>query len=114
MIESSSVAPNCRFCGGSLFDFLDLGTSPLCESYVGKDRLNTLERFYPLAAYVCSNCFLVQLQEYVAPEEIFTEYPYFSAFSDAWLAHAHDYVEAMTVKLRLGPESRVIELGSND
>jgi SAM-dependent methyltransferase len=104
----------CRFCGGSLFDFVDLGMSPLCESFISKDRLDAPERFYPLAAYVCGACFLVQLEEYVAPEEIFTEYAYFSAFSDAWLRHAQRYVDVIVEKLRLGPASRVIELGSND
>ena len=117
MTDSSlkvGVGTNCRFCGGILFEFVDLGMSPLCESFVPKDRLNTFEPFYPLAAYVCGECFLVQLEEYVAPEEIFTEYAYFSAFSDAWLSHARRYVEVMTEKLGLGPASRVIELGSND
>jgi SAM-dependent methyltransferase len=104
----------CRSCGGSLAEFVDLGMSPLCESYVAKDQLNSMEPFYPLAAYVCRDCLLVQLQEYVAPEHIFSEYAYFSAFSDAWLDHARRYVETMTERLGLGPASRVIELGSND
>jgi SAM-dependent methyltransferase len=104
----------CRFCGGSLFDFVDLGMSPLCESFVPEDRLNVAERFYPLVAYVCGSCFLVQLEEYVAPEEIFSEYAYFSGFSDAWLRHAQCYVDMVVEKLRLDPASRVIELGSND
>lgn len=104
----------CRFCGGFLAGFVDLGMSPLCESYIARDQLNSMEAFYPLAAYVCRDCLLVQLQEYVAPEHIFAEYAYFSAFSDAWLDHARRYVEAMTVRLGLGPASRVIELGSND
>lgn len=104
----------CRFCGESLFSFVDLGMSPLCESFVRKDRLNSSERFYPLAAYVCGACFLVQLEEYVAPEEIFTEYAYFSGFSDTWLSHAQRYSSVMIEKLRLGSASRVIELGSND
>jgi SAM-dependent methyltransferase len=105
---------NCRFCGGPLAEFVDLGMSPLCESYLAKDQLNSMEPFYPLAAYVCRDCLLVQLQEYVAPEHIFSEYAYFSAYSDAWLDHARRYVEAMTERLGLGRESRVIELGSND
>src|SRR5262249_1898083 len=106
--------PACRFCNGPLHDFVDLGMSPLCESFLARDQLNTVEPFYPLAAYVCGECFLVQLQEYVAPEHIFTEYAYFSAFSDAWLDHARRYAEAMIEKLALGPSSRVMELGSND
>src|SRR5208283_3015897 len=104
----------CRFCGGSLAEFVDLGMSPLCESYLAKKQLNSVEPFYPLAAYVCRDCLLVQLQEYVAPENIFSEYAYFLAYSDAWLDHARRYVEMMTERLGLGPESRVIEIGSND
>src|ERR1700722_10185110 len=104
----------CRFCGGSLAEFVNLGMSPLCESYLAKDQLNSMEPFYPLAAYVCRDCFLVQLQEYVAPEHIFSEYPYFSPYSDAWLEHARQYVEMMIEKFGLGSKSRVIELGSND
>jgi SAM-dependent methyltransferase len=109
-----SNAGNCRFCGGSLAEFVDLGMSPLCESYLTKDQLNTMEPFYPLAAYVCRDCLLVQLQEYVAPKEIFSEYAYFSAYSDTWLDHARRYVEIMSKRLDLGPSNRVIELGSND
>src|SRR5271155_1728838 len=104
----------CRFCGGTLAEFVDLGMSPLCESYIAEDQLNSMEAFYPLAAYVCHECLLVQLQEYVAPEHIFSEYAFFSAYSDAWLDHARRYVETMTERLGLGPASRVIELGSND
>jgi SAM-dependent methyltransferase len=105
---------NCRFCGGPLADFVDLGMSPLCESYVSRDQLNAMEPFYPLAAQVCRDCLLVQLQDYVAPEHIFSEYAYFSAYSDAWLEHARRYVAMITARLGLGPESRVVELGSND
>jgi SAM-dependent methyltransferase len=104
----------CRFCGGSLAEFVDLGMSPLSESYLTIDQLNTMEPFYPLAAYVCRDCLLVQLQEYVAPKKIFSEYAYFSAYSDSWLDHARRYVEAMSKRLSLGSASQVIELGSND
>ena len=105
---------NCRFCGGALAEFVDLGMSPLCESYLTNDQLNTMEPFYPLAAYVCPDCLLVQLQEYVAPKEIFSEYAYFSAYSNSWLDHARQYVEAMSRRLGLDLASQVIELGSND
>jgi 2-polyprenyl-3-methyl-5-hydroxy-6-metoxy-1,4-benzoquinol methylase len=105
---------NCRFCGGELVPSVDLGMSPLCESFLSSDQLNSMEAFYPLAAYVCRDCLLVQLQEYVAPEHIFSEYAYFSAFSDSWLDHARRYVERVTERFGLGPSSRVIELGSND
>ena len=104
----------CRFCGGHLVEFVDLGMSPLCESFLAKSQLNTMEPFFPLAASVCRECLLVQLQEYVTPEHIFTEYAYFAAFSDAWLEHARRYVETITAKYGLGAKSQVIELGSND
>lgn len=104
----------CRFCGGTLVDFLDLGMSPLCESYVAENQLRASERFYPLDVRICSGCLLVQLQEYVAPKDIFSEYAYFSSFSDAWLDHARCYAETMSESLRLGPSHRVIEVGSND
>jgi len=104
----------CRFCGGALTRFVDLGMSPLCESFLGAEQLDSVERFYPLVAYVCGHCFLVQLHDYVSPKEIFTEYAYFSAFSETWLAHAQSYVGQMTQRLSLSASSRVIELGSND
>src|SRR5262245_56895322 len=83
----------CRFCGAELrHTFVDLGMSPLCESYVEASRVNAMEAFYPLRVYVCEQCFLVQLQEYVTPEDIFTESAYFSSYSDSWLAHCRDSV----------------------
>ena len=99
--KGTSVQKKCRFCGGALFDFVDFGMSPLCESFVPECRLNAAERFYPLIAYVCGSCFLVQLEEYVSPEEIFSEYAYFSGFSDAWLKHAQGYVDMIMERLRL-------------
>jgi len=113
-MNADTQTARCRFCGGALTDFLDLGMSPPCESLITREQLNEMERFYPLAAHVCGECFLVQLQEYVTPAEIFTEYAYFSAFSDAWLEHARRYADTMTKRLGLGPTSRVVELGSND
>lgn len=108
-------APRCRFCSAPLAQtFVDLGMSPLCESFLDFDHLNQMEPFYPLHAYVCGQCFLVQLQEYVAPVEIFSEYAYFSSYSDSWLAHAKAYVETMQHNLDLGPRSLVVELASND
>jgi SAM-dependent methyltransferase len=88
--------------------------SPLCESFLTRDQLNAMESFYPLVTALCRDCHLVQLEEYVAPEQIFSEYAYFSAYSTAWLAHARAYAETMIEKLRLGRASRVIEVGSND
>src|SRR2546430_2535821 len=78
--------PGCRFCGTKLeHTFVDLGMSPLCESFLPGDHLNQMEEFYPLHAYVCGNCFLVQLEAYVTPEHIFSDYAYFSSYSDSWL-----------------------------
>jgi hypothetical protein len=105
----------CRFCGASLKDtFVDLGMSPLCESYVPQDALNQMEPFYPLHVWVCRECLLVQLDEYVTPEHIFTEYAYFSSFSTAWLKHAQEYTAMAAKRLNLGPQSFVVELASND
>jgi SAM-dependent methyltransferase len=105
----------CRFCGTNLeHRVVDLGMSPLCESYVAAEDLDGMEMFYPLHVWVCHRCFLVQLNEYVAPEEIFTEYAYFSSFASSWLAHARDYVAMITDRLGLGADSFVVELASND
>ena len=105
----------CRFCGTPLnHTFVDLGMSPLCESYVTREQLNQVERFYPLHVQVCDQCFLVQLEQYVSAEDIFTEYAYFSSFSDSWLQHAADYVEMIVKRLGLGKESLAVELASND
>lgn len=107
--------PRCRFCEEPLkHTFVDLGMQPLCESFVGLDQLNKMEPFYPLYTYVCSNCFLVQLEEYVAPEEIFSEYAYFSSYSEYWLRHAKNYVSMIIEKLGLNANSKVVEIASND
>jgi C-methyltransferase C-terminal domain/Putative zinc binding domain/Methyltransferase domain len=107
--------PACRFCTGPLrHTFVDLGMSPLCESYVPADRLGSMEPFYPLKAYVCGRCLLVQLEEFVAAEDIFTEYAYFSSYSDSWVAHARDYVDMAVERFGLGRDSLVVELASND
>jgi len=88
--------------------------SPLCETFLAPKQLDRMEAFYPLRVYVCDACLLVQLQQYVSPEEIFSEYPYFSSYSTSWLQHAEAYVQAMTERLGLGQDSLVVELGSND
>jgi SAM-dependent methyltransferase len=107
--------PACRFCRRPLPDaVLDLGMSPLCERFLRADQLDEMEPFYPLRLYVCEACHLVQLSEYVTPEEIFTEYAYFSSFSVSWVDHAHRYAEAMIDRLGLGEDNLVVELGSND
>jgi hypothetical protein len=111
----ASQNPKCLFCASLLtHTFVDLGMSPLCESYVSPEQLNQMEAFYPLHVRVCDKCFLVQLQEYVSPEHIFTEYAYFSSYSDTWLAHARDYVDMIIKRLNLGKESLAVELASND
>jgi len=112
---NEEISAKCRFCGNSLkHTFVDLGMQPLCESYVGSNQLNQMEPFFPLHTYVCDNCFLVQLEEYVSPKEIFSEYAYFSSYSDAWLKHAESYVEMITKKLKLTEKSLVLEVASND
>ncbi len=113
--RSTGAGPLCRLCEAGLHrTFVDLGMSPLCETYPSAAELNRMEPFYPLHVYVCENCFLVQLEEFVAPAEIFGHYAYFSSYSDSWLRHARDYVGAMVERFGLGPASRVVELGSND
>ncbi|HEX5881616.1 MAG TPA: class I SAM-dependent methyltransferase, partial [Actinomycetota bacterium] len=93
---------------------VDLGMSPLCESYLTIDQLDQMEPFYPLHVVVCSECFLAQIPAYVPAENIFTEYAYFSSYSSSWVEHARRYSERMRAELRLGPESLVLELASND
>ena len=110
-----NTGPRCRFCETPLRQTLvDLGMSPLCESYVGADQLNQMEPFYPLRVYVCERCYLAQLEEYVSPEAIFTEYAYFSSYADSWLRHAKSYTDIMVERFGIGPASLVVELASND
>jgi hypothetical protein len=112
-MNSSEAA--CRICSSPLHHkFVDLGVSPLCETFLEAGQLNAMEPFFPLCVYVCERCFLVQLQEYVAPDEIFSEYAYFSSFSDSWLRHAKDYVAMASERFGLDADSRVVEIASND
>jgi SAM-dependent methyltransferase len=105
----------CRFCGRGLkHTFVDLGMSPLCESFLTSAQLNQMEPFYPLHVFVCENCFLVQLDEYVSPEKIFTEYAYFSSYANTWLDHCRDYTDQMIKRFGLNRDSFVVELASND
>lgn len=109
------VPSRCRFCGNRLdHTFIDLGMSPLCESYLKADQVNQMEPFYPLHVYVCGECFLVQLQEYVPPKDIFNEYAYFSSYSTSWCRHAKAYADTIIERLGLAKKSRVVEIGSND
>ncbi|MDB9313051.1 class I SAM-dependent methyltransferase [Spirulina sp. CS-785/01] len=105
----------CRFCKTKLEEvFADLGMSPLANAYLKPEDIQGAEKFYPLRAYVCNNCYLVQLDELESPEEIFSNYAYFSSFSDSWLKHCQEYVEQAIKQLNLDSQSQVIELASND
>ena len=106
---------HCRFCGAELTrSFVDLGRSPLANSFLGADDLRRMEPFYPLHAYVCDNCLLVQLEEYQSAENIFGDYLYFSSYSAMWLRHCRDYAEQMAERYRLHESSLVVEIASND
>ena len=105
----------CRFCGASLRQtFVDLGMSPLCESYPDSLGLNRGEMYYPLHVYVCGQCFLVQLEQYETAENIFSDYAYFSSYSDSWLKHSENYCNKMVTRLGLNDQSFVVEVASND
>ncbi len=105
----------CRFCNASLQDiFIDLGVSPLANSYLTQAQLGQMEPFYPLRAYVCNRCFLVQLEEFESPDHIFSSYAYFSSYSDTWLHHARMYTEMIVKRFGLDGQGQVIEIASND
>jgi C-methyltransferase C-terminal domain/Putative zinc binding domain/Methyltransferase domain len=105
----------CRLCGAQLEQsFADLGMSPLCESYVSAEDLDAPEAFYPLNVLLCTECLLVQLPAHVSGEHIFSDYAYFSSYSDSWVAHAKRYADEMTIRLGLTSESLVTEVASND
>jgi SAM-dependent methyltransferase len=114
--ERAARTVKCRFCAAELrHTFVDLGTSPLCQRHVTPQRFNYAEPVYPLHVYVCERCFLVQLPEYVAREEIFdAEYGYFSSYSESMLRHSADYVSMMIPRFGLGSKSKVVEVASND
>ena len=105
----------CRFCGSKLEHvFVDLGMSPLVQSFLTSDQLHQMEPFYPLQVLVCEKCFLVQLQEFVAPANIFSDYLYFASYSDSWLAHAKRYTDEMVRRFPISENSLVVEIASND
>jgi len=111
----TSNYPHCRFCKATLRrTVVDLGMSPLCESYLTSNQLNKMEAFYPLHVYVCGECFLVQLEAYVTAEHIFSDYAYFSSYSDSWVEHARRYTEQVIERFQLGPQHQVVEVASND
>lgn len=105
----------CRFCSTVLkHTFCDLGMTPLANSFVGISEINAMEPFFPLHVYVCEECFLVQLPEHEKPENIFTDYAYFSSFSEGWLKHSKKYTNDMVSRFHFNKESKVIEIASND
>jgi SAM-dependent methyltransferase len=114
-IQQQATTASCRFCGASLQrTFVDLGMSPLCQTCPSLDDLKRGEMYYPLNVYVCEKCFLVQLEELESPENIFTEYAYFSSYSDSWLKHAENYCDKMIAERGLDSQSFVVEVASND
>jgi SAM-dependent methyltransferase len=114
-VDRQATTEPCRFCRAGLKrTFVDLGMSPLCETYPSVNDLDRGEVYYPLHVYVCDRCFLVQLGEYETPENIFSEYPYFSSYSESWLRHAENYCNKMMTELGLGGQSLVVEVASND
>src|SRR5712675_339771 len=109
------VTKSCRFCGAALQrTFVDLGMSPLCERYPSAADLSHGEVYYPLHVHVCEKCFLVQLEEFESPDSIFSDYAYFSSYSDSWLKHCENYCYEMVKQLRLNRKSFVVEVASND
>jgi 2-polyprenyl-3-methyl-5-hydroxy-6-metoxy-1,4-benzoquinol methylase len=106
---------NCRFCQTPLkHSFCDLGMAPLSNSYLKKEQLEKGEVFFPLHAYICSHCFLVQVKEYELPQNIFSDYAYFSSYSDSWLKHCKNYAEQIISLLKLDSSKQVVEIASND
>ena len=108
-------SPHCRLCGTELtHTFVDLGMSPPCESYLSADQIDQGEVFYPLHVRVCSECLLVQLPAYIPAEDIFTDYAYFSSYSDSWVRHAEKFIDLAAARLGLDGESFIVEVASND
>ena len=111
----TSRTRSCRSCGAPLTTtFCDLGMSPPSNAYRTAETLDHAEAFYPLHAWVCGTCFLVQLEQFQSPDEIFSDYAYFSSMSDSWLAHCEAYAEGAISRLGLGPRQQVVEIASND
>src|ERR1019366_2314518 len=106
---------SCRFCSSTLTaSFCDLRMSPLANAYVLPKHLDQMEPFYPLHAYVCETCFLVQVHSFQTPEVIFSDYPYCSSYSDTWLEHSKAFAQYARERFHLSPKSLVIEVASND
>jgi hypothetical protein len=114
-VQQQPATKPCRFCGAELRQtFVDLGMSPLCEAYPSAAEANRGETYYPLHAFVCSRCLLVQLEEFANGESIFSDYPYFSSYSDSWLRHCEKYCDKMVKRFSLNEKSFVVEVASND
>src|SRR5919206_4515106 len=115
MKTEAAHACGCRFCGASpRATMVDLGMSPLANAYLTAERLLQMEPFYPLRVYVCERCWLVQLEAFTAPESMFSDYAYFSSYSDSWLQHARAYVEMAVERFSLTATNQVVEIASND
>jgi len=113
--QSQTKTVMCRFCGRGLQrSFVDLGMSPLCETYPTAEQFARGEMYYPLHVYVCESCFLVQLEEYETPDKIFSDYAYFSSYSDSWLKHCENYCQKMISRFELNQQKFVVEVASND
>lgn len=113
-MTNEASAP-CRYCSRPLSrTFVDLGMSPLCQSHLEAEELDTGEEFFPLHVFICDECLLVQLRDYVSPQRIFSEYAYFSSYVDTLLNQAKAYVEEVVPRFRLGTNSTVVEIASND
>jgi hypothetical protein len=106
---------HCRFCNAELqHSLVDLGMSPLSNAFLRPENLDEMERFYPLHARVCAQCLLVQVPEFQSPQDIFSDYAYFSSYSESWLRHAKEYVRDMVSRFTLNASSHVVEIASND
>ncbi len=116
MLNQQASGSKCRFCANELkYSVVNLGMSPLCQKHVKPENANDMEKFYPLHAYVCDECWLMQLEEFATPDEIFADdYAYFSSYSDSWLKHARKYTDLMVERFGLNAESQVVEIASND
>ena len=115
-IGQTTLKPSeCRFCKTPLIHtFIDLGMAPLCQDHVKPHELKSMEPFYPQHVYVCDNCFLVQLEEFVSPTKIFDDYAYFSSYSDYALKHAARYCDHIMNEFPITSNSLVAEIASND
>ncbi|MEQ9349173.1 MAG: SAM-dependent methyltransferase, partial [Alphaproteobacteria bacterium] len=108
-------APLCRSCGARLkTSFIDLGFMPPSNAYRTIDDLNRAEMYLPLRSWVCDACLMVQLEDFSTPEAIFSDYAYFSSYSDSWLRHARAFAETVSRRFELDARTRVVEIASND